>query len=423
MFWEMFRSQSAHRGPSAGLASARRRVQWLFVALLLAAGSAMADEPAVPAIYTSAHFHLQTDLARDEALSLLGRMESLLTALETFWGQRARGQADCRVVRDLDRWPDGLLSEDARKKVAAGVGLTDVEAVWRGAEFVRARVNLYATAAGDTPLHETVHAYFALAFGRPGPVWFAEGLAEEGRFWRPGRHGVHAPDHVIRHLRGHAPPPLDDVLSADAATGDDWQAYSTRWALCHLLVHHPAYSRDFRRLGLSMLGGKEKTFDDVFGDRRRRIEFEYAQFLVHIATGYRVDLCAWQWDAEFTPLADGDSRTARVLARGGWQPSGAIVRANQLYACRAAGQWRISERLEGDADGGASGRGRLLGVVFHDDCLSEPFELGTSIAFTPPVDGQLWLRCGDDWGALADNSGEITATLSVRSPPHVENGQ
>ena len=48
-----------------------------------------------------------------------------------------------------------------------------------------------------------------------------------------------------------------------------------------------------------------------------------------------------------------------------------------------------------------------MGVIFKDFKLGEPFELGTEGVFVAKEDGQLYVRCQDDWTSLSDNSGSI----------------
>ncbi len=45
--------------------------------------------------------------------------------------------------------------------------------------------------------------------------------------------------------------------------------------------------------------------------------------------------------------------------------------------------------------------------------LGEPFELGANGSFQAPAGGQLYLRCGDKWGELADNNGTLTIKLKA----------
>jgi hypothetical protein len=56
-----------------------------------------------------------------------------------------------------------------------------------------------------------------------------------------------------------------------------------------------------------------------------------------------------------------------------------------------------------------------MGVVMNVEKfeLGEPFELGADGSFSAPSDGQLYLRCRDKWGALADNKGTLTIKLKA----------
>ena len=54
----------------------------------------------------------------------------------------------------------------------------------------------------------------------------------------------------------------------------------------------------------------------------------------------------------------------------------------------------------------------MVGVVFSDYTLSEPFDLGSEGTFTATQDGNLFLRCRDDWGAIANNNGIVRVRLT-----------
>jgi hypothetical protein len=52
-----------------------------------------------------------------------------------------------------------------------------------------------------------------------------------------------------------------------------------------------------------------------------------------------------------------------------------------------------------------------VGAVFHDYALGAEIPLGSTGTFVAPSDGQLFLRCADDWTQLADNDGALTVSL------------
>ncbi|MBX3437256.1 MAG: hypothetical protein KF861_07195, partial [Planctomycetaceae bacterium] len=88
------------------------------------------------------------------------------------------------------------------------------------------------------------------------------------------------------------------------------------------------------------------------------------------------------------------------------------LRAETEYEYRVEGTWTLeAEGTPVDADGVEEGGGRLIGVVFADYRLSAPVELGASGTFVAPADGDLYLRCRDDWGSLADNQGTLIVSI------------
>jgi hypothetical protein len=379
-----------------------------------------------PRNYRSTHFLLHTDLAPDDAQELLGRLESMLGLISQYWGRASSGVIECYVVQDLSAWPADALDAQGRAKIAQGAGITHVDTLSRGAKTLAAKAVVYAVADRGTPQHEAVHAYCGQTFGRTGPLWYAEGMAEMGQYWRQGDTSVRAPQYVVKYLRSQKPKPLAEILEEDnarpgaapARTGDSWQNYAWRWALCHLLANNPNYSERFRPLGLGYLSGANVSFTDTYGAMADEIEFEYRFFLAHVESGYRVDLASWNWNRKFREPTGGTPVRVRVAANRGWQPTGALVRRGQAYDYRAAGTWQISpEHRDLTAAGNAQGAGRLEGVIFHDFALGEPFALADSGTLVAPGDGRLYVRCRDAWNELADNTGFVALKITAAGKP------
>jgi hypothetical protein len=374
--------------------------------------------PAGPQVYKSRNFHVMTDLSRDESRELLERLETMLRLVSAYFGRPNPRPIEMYVIDDFDNWPaDHLaqMSPDGVSMVRGGGGLTITEVVSStiSREFV-SKATVYAGADHGTPQHEAVHAYCGHAFGETGPVWYAEGMAEVGQYWRQNDKSVNADEVVVEYLHSQDPRPLDAIVNNPLeVTGDSWQNYSWRWALCHLLGFNENYTERFKPLGLALLHGQDVDFWQVYGTQAQEIEFEYNLFLQDLAPGYRCDLCSWDWKTRFRGLQGSAAVQARIRADRGWQASRLKVFKDQAYAFKATGDWKLERR--GDdvtADGDEDGAGRLVGVIFSNYTLSDPIELTNEGVFTATQDGDLFLRCRDDWGAIADNSGIVTVRLT-----------
>lgn len=368
------------------------------------------DEPSEPRDVRSQHFLLHTDISDRQAQILLFKLERMIDLVSRYFGRPASKMIECYVVSDLDQWPPGALEPQGAAKIAAMEGVTISQSLGRETRSI-----VYSCARHGVVQHEAMHAYCAQTFGSTGPTWYSEGVAEMGQYWKEGELAVNI-DPVVADFLAKANPKkaLLEIVEADQITGDSWQNYAWRWALCHLLANNPNYNQQFRGLGISMMSGQPDTFESAYGNVAPQISFEYDQFVKHVANGYRVDLCAWQWDKRSMPLRGSRKAKVDIRAAYGWQASGVEVEAGTTIRVQCDGTWKVDGLTQGcTADGEASGEGRLLGVVMTDFVLSEPFELGADMTFTAPASGILYLRCQDEWVALADNDGSIEVTMSL----------
>lgn len=367
----------------------------------------------------SRNFLIHTDLSDREAKYLLDKLESMLLRISRYWGRPMQGKIECYVVRDFDSFPPDAMDQRGIDGIRTAEGVTLMGNA-ASARCCLAKSVVYACDRPDVVLHETVHAYCHQTFGRIGPIWYSEGMAEMGHYWKEGDGAVHAGQRVIEFLRENPPLSLAATLSSSQVTGDSWQNYASRWALCHFLINNPNYSRQFRALGRGILTGKEMSFDKVYDRKARELWFEYLFFLRHIDRGYRVDLCAWNWDKKFACLSLGGMATASIKAGRGWQPTGLKVIPKTHYQYIATGTWRIASQSKAvDAQGDDQGRGRLVGALMKDYRLSDEFELGDRGTLPETDGGDLYLRCRNGWRELADDSGQITVKIEDRGNfPH-----
>lgn len=370
-----------------------------------------------PADFESTHFLLHTDMPAKDAHDLLAKLETMVSLISKYWGRAPNGVIELNVVRDLGRWPAGSLDPAGVAKIAEEAGITLTQTLTRGSEKVAAKAVVYAIAKPGVAQHEAVHAYCGQTFGTCGPLWYAEGMAEMGQYWRPGESSVKIHDIVMDYLQHTSPQSLNEIVNTNSMRtmrGDSWQNYAWRWALCHLLANNPNYSKRFQPLGLGYLTEQNVSFEETYGPMSKEISFEYLFFVGHIEQGFRVDLCSWDWKKKSKALVDTAPVSIRVGAGRGWQSSGVTVRAGKTYEYSAVGSWQVGgEKTAVTADGDAAGSGRLVGVLFNNFELTAPFGLGAYGKFKAPQDGQLFLRCQSHWGEIPDNKGNITLKLRL----------
>jgi len=372
-----------------------------------------------PQSYSSRNFQLMTDLPSQEARELLARLETMLKLVTGYFGRPLRKPIRMYVVKDLATWPTSELQNMAPQGIESirergGLTVTQVRQTTTGRKLDADSV-VYAVADHGTPQHEAVHAYCGITFGETGPTWYSEGMAEVGQYWRENDLGVNAHDVVIAYLKSQPPKPLMEILNNPLeTTGDSWQNYAWRWAVCHLLGTNENYKSRFKPLGMSLLTDGNATFESVYGTQLQEIDFEYRLFLHDLEMGYRSDLCSWDWKTPFKVIKSRPGSVARINAKGGWQASRGLVEPGTNYRMTATGTWKLSKEGESlSVAGDAQGHGRIWGIVFTDYQLSEPFELEENQLFTVPQAGKLYLRCGDKWGELGDNSGIISVRITI----------
>ena len=369
--------------------------------------------------YSSKNFVLHTDLTPDEARELLTRLETMLVLVAKYFEKPNSQVIEMNVVKQQSNWPPGSIDPDAIASIEAGGGITlSVSQIQRNGagqrQVVAAKSVVWAVADRGTPQHEAVHAYCHQSFGRTGPTWYSEGMAELGQYWKAKEDGVNIHDGVLKYLKSQEPKDLSEIVAPGQRTGDSWQNYSWRWALCHLLAANPNYAKRFKPLGLALLNDQQTSFEAVYGSMAKEINFEYGFFLKHLDQGYRTDLCSWDWSAKFQRLKGTGSVQPKIDAMRGWQPARVVVKAGDKLSFSTTGEWMIAKSGKKlTADGDEDGKGKLVGILFDDYQLSEPFDLGATCEWEATADGNLFLRCRDDWNSIADNSGIVTVKIKL----------
>jgi hypothetical protein len=361
----------------------------------------------------SRHFLIHTDLSLGEATGLIERLEAMLAPMAAYWGQPLKGTIECYVIRNLDEFPVAAIAPAGFHAVRTFGGATLMQVV-QERKRQAAKSLVCSSERSEVLQHEVVHAYCHQTFGRLGPVWYSEGMAEMGRFWTAGDAVVQAEPREIEFLRNHSPKSLAETLSLAQVTGDCWQNYASRWALCHFLSYNPNYARQFRQLGRGILTGKDVSFERTYAATMRQLDFEYHFFLQHIGRGYRVEPCAWNWKKRFARLQPGQTQNVTVAAGRGWQPAGLTAHLRARYQYLAAGTWQVAGAPAAvDTNGDHEGRGRLVGSLMNDYRLGPEFELGAKGSLQLKSGGDLYLRCRSPWNELAGDRGCVTVSFQL----------
>ena len=389
--------------------------------------SKLSDEPTDAREERSTHFILYTDISKRASKVLLAKLETMYGFLARYYRKKPKEPIVCYVVSDLEKF-SGLDQVGVQKiKERAGVTVSGgtVLSSRSSGRVIRKMIQstVYSCDDQDVVQHEAVHAFCSMAFGSAGPTWYAEGMAEMGQYWAPDQKAIQVEPVVIEYLTTAPKKDMMKIVAAGQITGDSWQAYSWRWALCHLLANNPTYSKRFLELGRNMMAEENDSFEKAFGKVKDRIAFEYDQFVQNFGNGYRADLCAWQWVED---ARDVRTKTLNftVDAQLGWQATKIAVKSGTAYdfMCKKDQKWKIKKSADAvTPDGNPRGSGKLIGAIYKDYKLSEPFEIGTKLqGFKPEMSGLLYVRCQEKWNSIADNEGEIK--VYIRKSPAKKGG-
>ncbi len=433
----------------AGQSTGTRIGRFASIALLLASTCVTAAEtPTRPLLVDrSAHFLLHTDLPQDKATHLLKRMEWTLNEAGDYWRRPAQEMIECYVVDDLRNWTDDALPHPMARLVVDRIGGVTLLDDSGAGIHARKKVVILASSLDGVAEHEVIHAYCGVVFGQTGPAWYREGMAQMFTYAHGKTRGLHCPDNLLADLTGDHPKPICEVVKGSAFTQQlanrlkkkmdrhqdlvglvpisNWsesdvreldflkREYAWSWLACHLLYHNPNYESRFKALGHGYMAHREDTFDTLFtGSVRAQLSFEFDFTVKHFKSGYRVDLCHWDWDKRFRQVAFGRNVRIRIAAARGYQASGLLVTAGDTYRVKTSGTWSTGTGKKATNSGGdIHGDGRLEGIILKDFQLSAPFNVGSATSFQAPCNGQLYLRCCDDWAQLSDNDGSLIVTL------------
>lgn len=414
-------------------------VLWTFLAG--EAGLVSANTVSVPKTFRSSHFVVQTDLDAEATSQLLESLETTLLEVVRYWKSPLKNRIRCYIVDDLKNWEDVEFPNQYARTILSHIGGA-TEFAPRKSKSKHAVI--YATSKPGIAEHEIVHAYCSETFGRCGPDWYKEGMAELAYFLSRGRNGISVSDKVlsvlkkhparsIRHISGknRFTAPITTAVIRSSSKGikgttslawrptDDQmvrnakESYYWSWALCYFLSHHPSYEQRFYLLGQNLLAGRRISLAKSFLAVRDRLNFEFELFIKQIDQGYRVDLTAWDWDQ--TIRKDFASHGVTVAARRGYQAAGVRLQKGKSYHVQANGSWTTNANgIRHSADGDDQQTGQLEGAILRDFQLSEPFALGSSTDFLAPTSGRLYLRCRDKWHELEDNDGALEIVISPK---------
>lgn len=399
--------------------------------------------------YRSPHFVMQTDLPPRDARKLLTSLEATLRVMVAYWQRPVNDKIECFVIAEPDRWSsDDFPSRQALAALGKINGFTESREV-EGESRRTVHSRVYATTMPGVAQHEITHAYHDQVFQQHDvPLWYKEGMAEVMSYHRGSDKTVRCRDEMVTYLQVARTRRVEKIIrnshftdkimqsvtdmcreeggksestSLDAMWGpaDDEifrrtrQDYCWAWALCHLLYHHPEYRERFQLFGRGFLSQDSSSFQELFAPVADQIDFELQQFVTNIDKGYRIDLCAWDWNAPFAPLTPGQAIRCDVDAKRGYQPTGLIIEADRRYRFTTTGTWSIGEsHPKISASGTEQGAGRLVAGVLSDNKLVATFELGAEGEFIGPAAGKLYVRCQDEWAQLSDNSGAIALRIT-----------
>ena len=422
----------AKSSSSTSAESRRRKKEDSSATIADAKYASLSDEAVSPRVVRDAFLPLKTDLSDQKSRILQDELTEVLRLLTTCFGRKPTAPIQIQAIADEQRWPAELLSEDLRQLVKQGECKVVRDPRANGSR--RGAVTIYAPAKTSLIRATLATAYLQQIFGSAGPEWYQEGMSEVAKYWKPPANevqigstqlkmfsrakGSKSATDIVSFVAPESEEDISTLTAAEKRRRVSFQARQTRerqgyrWALCFMLANNPNYRKRFQQYSAKMLTGREISFDDAFGKVSKQLDFEFAQFTTNVENGYRMDLAAWRWAHRFRELGKSEKHKETIQSKLGWQPL-VLVEEGSSYDIVAQGEWTIDgtgKQTTGDGDD--AGVGKLIAAVLNDEYqLSKAIPIGRSASFKAPAKGRLYVRCGEKWSGLADNSGKLVVHI------------
>ncbi len=296
-------------------------------------------------------------------------------------------------------------------------------------------------------LHEGTHAVMNRIFGRVGPVWYREGIAEMlgTHSYKDGklRLNIFPADRkqveywgrikIIRDdIRKNGTRQIDQIVDLPTRAFLSSDSYAWSWALQTLLHRRAEYAPICDALRKEMYRserGVTRVFSREFQKHRSQLDLDWNLFIQHLDYGYDFS----RETIVFSPTVEeltNEISTITVDSAKPWQATGLLIPANTTIEFAARGRYQVA--VEPKADGAKAwmcepqgvtieyyqGRplGQLLAAVVPQDASSqdsrfEPQVVGRRAKLTTKTGGQLFFRINERADRLGDNVGEITVRI------------
>lgn len=391
--------------------------------------------------YESKRLRLYSDLPPDRVRHLPALTDALYGELERYFGPLPPDEMGSEFQMS------GYVMADPARFEAAGLVPADLPLIrhgrHRGAEFwMKDQSSDYYLE--HLLLHEATHCFMTIVPNPMGSqVWYIEGMAELFATHRPGatpEFGVMPDDREKFPDLGRIRIINEAVAAGNALNAqqvlafqsDDFldnPPYAWSWALCWYLANHPVTRDQFRALEDNI--DPEKPLDSFltqFAKQQFGIAQGFWMFTHDLCHGYDLERAAIVFRRGIPPRSGPETVTIR--ADRGWQSSLVLVEQGRRYRIAATGRYQVGESskpwisepqgitlryFEGEPIG------KLLGTI-REELPDKPAEnlsmrvvsgLGREAEWTATATGTLYLRVNDAWNSLADNSGELTVTITA----------
>ncbi len=293
-------------------------------------------------------------------------------------------------------------------------------------------------------LHEGTHWMMARKYGRQGPPWLMEGMAE----WL-GTHrwdGIHLKMGVIPRTREEAAywgrtkiiqqqladgvaPSLESILRYSDIAHQDQDAYAWSWAAVLFLKHHPSSSDTFDLLLKQPMQGRDDVNRWLFKQLQTRwphLRREWNAAITDFDYGY--DLSRGMLGLSKTSVLLNAPKLIQIDSAKGWQASGILVSSGSKIQIHAEGNYIVGREPKpwNCQPNGVTLEyfrglplGRLLMTIAPPIPQEPDFSLplssiavGADGEITIAESGELHFRINESIGGLADNEGTLNITIS-----------